>query len=105
MSKFVKHIVPYQTYPSTLTFFIETMKGLIIFSVFLLPYLTSACICNGITEATCTDPCFKCGLCNKKCCQNWFGREDIKETQDRFWCWSGRNLGEMDNATTLDPGK
>ena len=90
------------------SFPIDKMKGLFVIAILLLPYLTNACICNGVTEATCTDPCYKCGLCNKKCCQNIFGRKEVEmEEKDRFifFCLSGRSLAESRNSTDLDPGK
>merc|ERR1711936_46830 len=45
--------------------------------------------CSGVTAATCTSPCFKCGLCSEHCCQTIFGRDET----DRVIlpCLSGRN--------------
>merc|ERR1712083_70042 len=97
--------VPNQT-PTTLfkQFLIDKMKGLFVIAILLLPYLTNACICNGITEATCTSPCYKCGLCNKKCCGNLFGRKEVEiDEKDRFIYLCGRNLVESRNSTDLDP--
>ena len=27
--------------------------------------------CSGVTAATCTSPCFKCGLCSEHCCRKY----------------------------------
>merc|ERR1719220_2483326 len=57
------------------------MKVLVYIAFLLLPSLSEACLCNGITAATCaTAPCtIKCGLCQEHCCSFPFGREDLKE--------------------------
>merc|ERR1712226_770135 len=35
--------------------------------------------CN-VAQATCASPCFQCGVCKEKCCQNVFlGREETLE--------------------------
>ena len=82
------------------------MKGLFVIAILLLPCLTNACLCNGKTEAECTDPCYKCGLCNKKCCQNLFERKEVEiDEKDRFIFLCGRNLVESRDSTDLDPGK
>ena len=46
------------------------MKGLIFIAFLLLPTLSKACLCNGVTPATCaTAPCtIQCGLCRSRCC-------------------------------------
>ena len=56
------------------------MKALILITILILPSLTEACLCNGITPATCdTAPCtIRCGLCRSKCCALPFiGRSDL----------------------------
>ena len=55
------------------------MKGLIFIAFLLLPTLSKACLCNGVTPATCaTAPCtIQCGLCRSRCCAIPFiGREE-----------------------------
>merc|ERR1712109_350262 len=82
------------------------MRGLLyIIGLFLLPSLSDACLCNGITAATCdTAPCtIQCGLCRDKCCQLPFGREE--ESEENRWilpCLSGRK--EQESLRELDPG-
>ena len=46
------------------------MKGLIFIAFLLLPTISKACLCNGVTPATCaTAPCtIQCGLCRSSCC-------------------------------------
>jgi len=82
------------------------MKGILyIVGLFLLPSISDACLCNGITAATCaTAPCtIQCGLCRDKCCQLPFGREE-KESEENRWilpCLSGRK--EQESLRELDP--
>merc|ERR1739836_366928 len=56
--------------------------------------------CSGVTAATCTAPCFTCGLCSAKCCQSLFGRSE----SDRFLlpCLSGRQDNEVEDPE-MDP--
>merc|ERR1712012_926812 len=77
------------------------MKFMLILATFLVLWdVSHACLnpCNGVTAATCTAPCFTCGLCSAKCCQSLFGRTEI----DRFLlpCLSGRE----DDEVTSDLG-
>merc|ERR1719220_1405225 len=62
------------------------MKVLVYIAFLLLPSLSEACLCNGITAATCaTAPCtIKCGLCQEHCCSFPFGREDLNEDTERL---------------------
>ena len=78
------------------------MKFILILATFLVLWdVSHACLnpCNGVTAATCTAPCFTCGLCSAKCCQSLFGRTEI----DRFLlpCLSGREDDEV--TSDLDP--
>ena len=78
------------------------MKFILILATFLVLWdVSHACLnpCNGVTAATCTAPCFTCGLCSAKCCQSLFGRTEI----DRFLlpCLSGREADEV--TSDLDP--
>merc|ERR1712122_409859 len=80
------------------------MKLILILATLLLATFeaANACInpCNGVTAATCTAPCFTCGLCSAKCCQSLFGRTEI----DRFLlpCLSGRQDADGDDEVTSD---
>merc|ERR1711976_1020108 len=70
----------------------HNMKILFVLAIALVYISVSeACInpCSGVTAATCTSPCFKCGLCSEHCCQTIFGRDET----DRIIlpCLSGRN--------------
>merc|ERR1711953_1639574 len=61
------------------------MKLILILATLLLATFeaSNACInpCNGVTAATCTAPCFTCGLCSAKCCQSLSGRQE-NEVED-----------------------
>ena len=81
------------------------MKLILILATLLLATFeaSNACInpCIGVTAATCTAPCFTCGLCSAKCCQSLFGRSE----SDRFLlpCLSGRQDSEVEDPE-MDPG-
>ena len=81
------------------------MKLILILATLLLATFeaANACInpCSGVTVATCTAPCFTCGLCSAKCCQSLFGRSE----SDRFLlpCLSGRQDNEVEDPE-MDPG-
>merc|ERR1719266_2219666 len=66
----------------------NTLVLLILLTIFSIG---ESCLnpCTGVTAATCTSPCYACGLCSNKCCQNLFGRVET----DRFIlpCLSGRD--------------
>ena len=89
--------------------------ALIICLLIVLPTLLEACIvavnCNGVTAATCTAPCYQCGTCNTRCCQNavvTFGRSDDDQSEDRTLrlpCPTGGRSDQSSVRVTIDPGK
>merc|ERR1711976_98138 len=84
----------------------HNMKILYILAIALVCISVSdACInpCNGITAATCTSPCYTCGLCSEHCCQNIIGRNSLERLI--IPCLSGRqdDQGEI-NTESVDAG-
>ena len=85
--------------------------ALIICLLIVLPTLLEACIvavdCNGVTAATCTAPCYQCGTCNTRCCQNpviTIGRSE----EDRTFtlpCPTGGRSDQSSARVAIDPGK
>lgn len=87
---------------------VSTKLALLALVFILNPYLSEACLCNGVTAATCTAPCFQCGLCNSKCCSTIFGRDDEEplDTLDKIilpWC-PAREDSEESELANVDPG-
>ena len=90
------------------------MKNFILILLLLVPSMSvEACLCNGITAATCaTAPCtIQCGLCREHCCQFPFGRNfESSENSDRWLlpCFSGRKSEDtslFSSRAAVDPGK
>merc|ERR1719382_521829 len=83
------------------------MKVLVYIAFLLLPSLSEACLCNGITAATCaTAPCtIKCGLCQEHCCSFPFGREDLNEDTERLLlpCLGREEDNSAASAENIDP--
>ena len=88
------------------------MKLILILATLLAIFEASnACInpCNGVTAATCTAPCFTCGLCSTRCCQSLFGRSESEnpQTADRLFfnlpCATGRQENEEEEEEEEDP--